>query len=235
MISRSQVRSPLSRKLSGSEFPFGYGQSYTTFEYSAPQVSSRAFRDVDGLTVSVNVTNTGPVAGKESVQVYVHDCQASLARPPKELKGFAKVDLQPGETKTVTVPLDFRAFAYYHPGYRQWITEDGEFDVLVGASSVDIRCVETVTLKSTLELPCILNRRSTVADWLADPRGKPAFDPLFQQMMRSLRAIFGGGEEATISVDAMSYLRSLPLRDLLEFPGIAPPSPRLRTKSWRGC
>ncbi len=113
------------------QFPFGYGMSYTTFIYKNPKVSAVTFRDVDGLTVSVDVTNTGKVAGKEVVQVYVHDRKSRLVRPPKELKGFAKVELQPGETKTVTLALDFRAFAYYHPAYKQWITEDGEFDILI--------------------------------------------------------------------------------------------------------
>ncbi len=121
-------------------FPFGYGLSYTTFAYSNPRVSAKNFKDVDGLTVSVDVTNTGKMAGKEIVQVYVHDQKSGLVRPPKELKGFAKVELQPGETSTVSIELDFRAFAYYHPEYKQWITEDGEFDILIGASSADIRC-----------------------------------------------------------------------------------------------
>jgi beta-glucosidase len=116
------------------EFPFGYGMSYTTFAYQNPQVSAKTFRDVDGLTVSVDVTNTGKLAGKEIVQVYVHDRKSRLVRPPKELKGFVKVELRPGETKTVSVDLDFRAFAYYHPGYKQWVAEDGEFDILIGAA-----------------------------------------------------------------------------------------------------
>ena len=102
---------------------------------SNPKVSAVSFKDVDGVTVSVDVTNTGKMAGKEVVQVYVHDHKSSLVRPPKELKGFVKVELQPGETKTVSLALDFRAFAYYHPGYKQWITEDGQFDILIGASS----------------------------------------------------------------------------------------------------
>ncbi len=159
-------------------FPFGHGLSYTTFGYAAPRVSSETFRDVDGLTVSVDVTNTGPVAGKEVVQIYVRDHKASLVRPVKELKGFAKVALEPGETKTVTVTLDFRAFAFYHPAYKRWVAEDGEFDILIGASAADIRCAKTVTLKSTLELPCLLNRESTTREWLDDPRGKPVFKPL---------------------------------------------------------
>ena len=142
-------------------FPFGYGGSYTSFAYSSPRVSADEFNDVDGLVVSVDVTNTGKMAGKETVQVYVHDQKSGLQRPPKELKGFAKLELQPGETKTVSIPLDFRAFAFYHPLYAQWITEDGEFDILIAASSADIRFTKTVRLHSTLNCPACwtMNRR----------------------------------------------------------------------------
>ena len=113
-------------------------------------------------------------------------------RPAKELKGFAKVELQPGETKTVAIPLDFRAFAFYHPGYRQWITEDGEFDILIASSAADIRHTLTVTLESTLDLPCILDRESTIREWMADPRGKAVFGPFYAQMEEQSRKMFGG-------------------------------------------
>ena len=151
-------------------FPFGYGLSYTTFAYANLSVSSKTFKDVDGLSISVDVTNTGDVTGKEIVQVYVHDHEAKLVRPYKELKGFAKVELAPGETKTVTIALDERAFAYYNPAYGQWITESGEFDILVGRSAADICLKETVHLESTQTLPCLLNRDSVVREWLEDPR-----------------------------------------------------------------
>ncbi|MEI7848453.1 MAG: glycoside hydrolase family 3 C-terminal domain-containing protein [Chloroflexota bacterium] len=173
-------------------FPFGYGLSYTTFEYSNIKLSTGSFNDVDGLTVSVDVTNTGKMAGKEIVQVYVHDQKSILDRPAKELKGFSKLALQPGETKTVSINLDFRAFAFYHPEYKQWITEDGEFDILVGASSADIRLSQTVTLKSTLNLPSLLDKESTLNEWLADPRGKLVFGPLFEQIKVAVRKLFGG-------------------------------------------
>ncbi len=150
-------------------FPFGFGLSYTTFKYSNPKVSAFSFQDVEGVTVSVDVTNNGKTAGKEVVQVYVHDHKARLVRPVKELKGFTKVWLEPGETKTVTVALGFREFAYFHPAFKQWITEDGEFDILIGASSADIREKITVTLKSTLQLPSLLSTDSTIQDWLDDP------------------------------------------------------------------
>jgi beta-glucosidase len=208
------------------QFPFGYGMSYTTFAYKNPKVSAASFKDVDGLTVSVDVTNTGELAGKEVVQVYVHDRKSGLVRPPKELKGFAKVELQPGETRTVTLALDFRAFAYYHPAYRQWITEDGEFDILVGASSADIRCALTVTLQSTLELPCLLNRESTLRNWMEDPRGARVFEPLYQQMSAQMQATFGGGEDEGVGMDAMGVLMEMPLLGVLHFQdGSLPMSP----------
>ncbi len=208
-------------------FPFGYGGSYTTFAYSSPRVSARTFKDVDGLTVSVDVTNTGKVAGKETVQVYVHDRHSRLARPPKELKGFAKVALQPGETKTVTVRLDFRAFAYYHPAYHQWITEDGEFDILIGASSADIRCTETVTLQSTVKLPCVLHRESTIRDWLDYAPARPVFDPVFQQLKARMAADFGGGDEqgGVIGMDTLGFMMDMPLLGLLQFQEAALPMP----------
>jgi beta-glucosidase len=199
------------------QFPFGYGMSYTSFTFKNPKVSAATFKDVDGLTVSVDVTNTGKVVGKEVVQVYVHDHKSGLVRPPKELKGFTKVELQPGETKTVTLVFDFRAFAYYHPAYRQWITEDGEFDILIGASSIDIRCNQTVTLQSTLELPCLLNRESTMRDWIEDPRGKLVFAPLYQQMTALMQAALGGGEGEGAGMETMGFLLGMPLLSVLHY------------------
>jgi beta-glucosidase len=197
------------------QFPFGYGGSYTTFTYSSPKVSSLSFKDVDGLTVSVNVTNTGDMAGKEVVQVYVHDRQSRLVRPVKELKGFAKVALQPDETKTVSIPLDFRSFAYYHPAYKQWVTEDGEFDLLIGASSADIRFTLTVTLQSTLELPPILQRESTVRQWLNDPRGKVVVEPFVQKMVEQKKKIMEADGRAgeAIGKDEMD----MPLLSIFHF------------------
>ncbi len=204
-------------------FPFGHGLSYTTFAYSAPRVSSATLRDVDGVTVEVDVTNTGLIAGQEIVQVYVHDHQASLLRPPKELKGFAKVALQPGETKTVAVPLDFRAFAFYHPGYGRWIAEDGQFDILVGASSADIRGVATVTLQATAALPSLLGRMSTLRQWLDDPAGRAVIDPLFSQIKAGLQAAVGSDAEAA-GPDFMNFVLDMPLVAMLDFQADALPA-----------
>lgn len=199
-------------------FPFGYGLSYTTYTYSNPKVSAATFKDNDGLTVTVDVTNTGSMAGREIVQVYVHDQQSELIRPQKELKGFAKVELQPGETKTVSIHLDFRAFAYYHTEHKQWITENGEFNLLIAASATDIRHKLTATLQSTLNLPCILDKESTIREWTTDPRGKIAIAPLLQNMEAMSRQAFGddGGSEG-MGMNIMEMFMDMPLLSVLLF------------------
>ncbi len=168
------------------------------------------------MTVTVDVTNTGDVAGKEIVQVYVHDQKSSLVRPEKELKGFVKVDLQPGETKSVSIPLDFRAFAFYHPEYKQWITEDGEFELLIAASAADIRETLTVTLESTLNLPCILDKESTIREWMADPRGAAVLGPVYPKMEEENRKMFAGdGNDNAIGMNFMDMLGDMPLVSVL--------------------
>ncbi|MCB0007649.1 MAG: glycoside hydrolase family 3 C-terminal domain-containing protein, partial [Anaerolineales bacterium] len=202
------------------EFPFGYGLSYTNFAYSNARASMKRFRDVAGVTVFVDVTNIGERAGKEVVQLYVHDQASRLVRPYKELKGFAKIELQPGETKTVTIPLDCRAFAYYDPAYGQWVTESGAFDILIGASSADIREQVTVNLESSMELPSILGRESTVRAWLDDPHGRRAFEPMYQQIVTQLNRVMGGegsnGSE-TIGMDPSGFILDMPLLSILHF------------------
>ncbi|TGE08851.1 glycosyl hydrolase [Hymenobacter fodinae] len=124
------------------QFAFGHGLSYTTFKYSGLSVTPSG----KSATVKLTVTNDGKTAGAEVVQVYVKDEKASVKRPEKELKGFEKVFLKPGESKVVTLTLDQNAFQYYDEGKKQWVLEPGKFDVLVGGSSRDIRLTGNVTL-----------------------------------------------------------------------------------------
>ena len=202
-------------------FPFGYGLSYTSFTYSNARASKKTFKDTEGVTVTVDVTNTGKLAGKEIVQLYVHDRKPGLVRPEKELKGFTKVELKPGETRSVSIELDFRAFAFYHPEYKQWITEDGDFDLLIAASAADIRQTLTVTLESTLSLPCILDKESTIREWMADPRGKAVFEPLYAEMEARSREMFSGEEsyenDNAIGMDIMDMIGDMPLLSVLMF------------------
>jgi beta-glucosidase len=201
------------------QFPFGFGLSYTSFKYSNAQVSKKNFKDVDGISVSVDVTNTGKLTGKEIVQVYVHDQKSALVRPEKELKGFAKVELKPGETKTVSIPLDFRAFAFYHPAYKQWVAEGGDFDILIAASATDIRETLTVTLEPTLELPLILNTESTIREWMTDPRGKAVLVPVYESIETLGRQAFGGSEQdgEGLGMDVMDMFGDMPLVSVLKF------------------
>ena len=127
-------------------FPFGHGLSYTTFKYSNLRLSAQAITPAQTIKVRVDVTNTGKRIGKEIVQLYVRDVKSTFARPEKELKGFAKVELKPGQTKTVTFTLDREAFWYFDTQKNAWSTEPGEFEILVGASSRDIRLTDSVTL-----------------------------------------------------------------------------------------
>ncbi len=120
-------------------FPFGFGLSYTEFEYGNLGLSASQVPPGEMLLVSLPVTNIGAVAGKEIVQLYVRDVQSRLARPLKELKGFAKVDLQPGETKTVRFEIRQQDLAYYDDNLKKWVAEPGVFELFVGASSQDLR------------------------------------------------------------------------------------------------
>jgi beta-glucosidase len=119
-------------------FPFGHGLSYTTFVYRDLKVAKKV-KAGKKVEVSLTVKNTGKVAGKEVVQLYVSDLKSSLPRPPKELKGFAKVSLEPEQSETVTFTLDERALSFYDPHMHAWVAEPGEFRVLTGSSSRDIR------------------------------------------------------------------------------------------------
>jgi len=127
-------------------FPFGFGLSYTTFEYGKVK-APRTVRRGENFIVSLTVKNSGKVAGKEVVQLYVADKQSSLPRPPIELKGFAKISLLPGESRVITFTLDPRSLSFYDPQKKQWVAEPGDFEVQLGASSRDIRAKVKITLK----------------------------------------------------------------------------------------
>ena len=130
-------------------FPFGYGLSYTNFEYSDLLVDKKEIEDNSCVKVSVKVKNTGKIPGKEIVQLYVKDTKSSVIRPEKELKGFEKIELLPGEEKTVTFELGKRAFAYYSTEIGDWHVESGEFEILIGKSSKEIVLKEVVSVNST--------------------------------------------------------------------------------------
>jgi beta-glucosidase len=130
-------------------FPFGHGLTYTTFTYGTPMLNTTTLSESQDITISVSITNTGSVAAHEIVQAYVKDVKSTLPRPEKELQAFAKVLLHPGETKDVVLKLDKYSVGYFDTSLGEggmWIAEEGRFEVLIGASSVDIRYVVLFSL-----------------------------------------------------------------------------------------
>lgn len=203
-------------------FPFGYGLSYTTFEYSNLTVDKEQMKDTDSLRVTVDVTNTGSVAGKEVVQLYVADKESTVIRPVKELCDFAKVELAPSETKTVTFTLDKRAFAYYSVRIHDWHVETGEFDILIGKSSRDIVLTKTVTVESTVKLPFVYTTDTTIGDVKRDPKAWA----IAQDLIKG--GIFGEKPEASENGAASEAISEemgaameeyLPLRGPISFTG----------------
>ena len=188
-------------------FPFGHGLSYTPFAYSDIELSARQIDDRDGLTVSVNVTNAGDRSGREVVQLYVADPAASLKRPPRELKGFAKVSLAPGESRRVSFDLRARDFAFYHPRYADWIAESGVFDILVGASSRDIRLRETVLFQSTRRI----HYRFDEYSFLSEFWNKPELKPMILELMPGWLASLPGAPASLADVEIPPFLVEQPL------------------------
>lgn len=190
-------------------YPFGHGLSYTTFAYA--DLATEVLEDgaAPRVRVALTVTNTGDRAGKEVVQVYVRDEEASVFRPEQELKGFAKVALEPGASARVELELDARAFSLWHPVLRRWVVEPGAFTVRVGASSRDVRLSGTVDLTGE---PVLLpvDADSTAAQWLADP-----------VLGDRLRALLDGTSHGAMLSDPEigQMMSAIPMRRLARFPG----------------
>lgn len=149
-------------------FPFGYGLSYTTFEYSDIKLSASEIKDTDTVEVSFKIKNTGSVDGAEIAQVYVADKDSTIFRPEKELRAFTKVFLKAGEEKEVSLTLGKRAFAYYNVNIGDWHVETGEFDILVGASSRDIKLSAGIHVASTVDAEIPNYKETAPAYYTAD-------------------------------------------------------------------
>lgn len=122
-------------------FSFGHGMSYTTFEYSQPVVSSRSIKGGETLNISLTVKNTGEIAGKETIQLYIGDVKCTVLRPLKELKGFQKVELKPGEEKSVSFTIEAKDLSFFDEKTREWVAEPGTFKAYIASSVSDIRSV----------------------------------------------------------------------------------------------
>ncbi|MFA9455365.1 glycoside hydrolase family 3 C-terminal domain-containing protein [Halalkalibacter sp. AB-rgal2] len=198
-------------------FPFGFGLSYTTFDYENLTVSQKKISDTDFVTCTVQMKNTGSVSGKEVVQLYVKDVESRISRPDKELKGFAKVDLRPGEEKTVEFTLDKRSFAYYDTELADWHVESGDFTILIGRNSNDIVLSEMVTVESMSEKPFTVHRNTTVGDLLDHPKIAPLAKQMLAEAQKDSPFASAAEEEGDAAEMMAAMMRYMPLRALSNF------------------
>lgn len=191
-------------------YPFGYGMSYTQFTTTNLTVEAN---DVDGATAHVTVRNTGEREGKHVIQVYVSTTAGPVRRPVRELRAFTKVELQPGEERTVSLTLNRRAFAYWDIEVNDWVVAPGDYGVQVGTDSSTIVAEESISLRGdSIARP--LTMQSTVGDWFGHPVAGPALMQGMEAAMTQEQA-----EQAQQNPDGLKMVESMPMRQFLAFTG----------------
>jgi beta-glucosidase len=199
-------------------FPFGHGLSYTSFEYSNLTLSADEIKDTDTLTVNVDIKNVGNLAGKEVVQLYVGAKDGEFVlRPVKELRGYEKVELQPGETKTVTFKLSKRAFAYYDTEISDWYVETGSYEILIGKSSRDIQCKKSVKVTGTTKKPVKFTADTTCGDILRYPQCSEKVIEFFNRYMNIFSQDNEDAKEAISEEMVRAQLEYMPLHAVMNF------------------
>jgi beta-glucosidase len=196
----------------GPLFPFGFGLSYTTFAYESLQLSSESLFDDEELKVRINVTNTGEMAGKETIQLYVAPPDCEVLRPEQELKGFQKVDLAAGETKGVEFGLSSRSFAYWDTDMEEWYVTPGTYEIRVASSSRDTRARASVTLSTRVLKPRHYHQNTPLGAIIEHPVVGEEATAISASLLSSLGDSEPGTPEALMMV---SLVRELPLRNVV--------------------
>ena len=199
-------------------FPFGFGLSYTTFSYSDIKANMTSAKDSDAITISVKVKNTGKVAGKEVVQLYVHEQDAALSRPKNELKHFEKIALAPGEEKTVQFQLTSRDFAYYSSVAHDWIVKSGKFDIRVGSSSRDLPLQQTLDIQSTKILTPVFTRNSLLKEFKQTKNSAVIYEALTRSFTGSTKKA-ETEEEKKAEAFMIAMLADMPINKFLLLSG----------------
>ena len=204
-------------------FPFGHGLSYTTFAFENLALSADAISDTDSLKVSFTVRNTGNRAGKAVPQLYVGALGGDTLRPVRELKGFAKVALAPGESKEVSLTLDKRSFAVWNTEIHDWFVESGEYGIWVGDSSRSLPLYGTVNVASTTRLPRHYTMDTIFMDLAKDPEAMKVFGPLLAHSTDAIKHDEDTGttaaSEAITDEMSLAMMQYMPLRGAASFSG----------------
>ena len=215
-----------SRKMQ-TAFPFGYGLSYTTFEYSNLLLNKKEITDKDTVEMSVKVKNTGSRAGKTVVQLYVEAPETEVVRPIRELRGFEKIFLEAGEEKTVTFTLDERAFAYWNTLIHDWYAEEGIYKVMIGENADQMCKGEEITVHTTKELPKTYSLNTCLGELMRDPKAQAVMGPFMQGMAQNdaakdMAEAQENDTSGAVNQEMMAaMMEGMPLRQLLSFvPGI---------------
>lgn len=199
-------------------WPFGHGLSYTEFTYGEPRLSADTLNDDGQLTVTIDVTNQGSRAGKETVQLYIAPCADTAVRPEKELKGFVKVELQPAEAKTVSLTVNARSLSMYNETLGDWYAAPGQYEVQLGSSVHDIRAKAAFAFSTEKRLPLHVDMNTIMAELLHNPTAAPALT----EMMTRMKDMMGGGASEAISEEMVrNMMENLPLRAMKSFAGLS--------------
>ncbi len=194
-------------------WPFGRGLSYTQFQYGEVLLSAETLTEGGILRITVPVTNIGSRPGTETVQLYLADATGTFGRPARELKGFAKLHLQPGETGVAFFTLDARFLSYYSEELGDWYAASGEYRVLVGASCLDIRTEAAFHFQTDKQLPLVVDENTTFGELMAHPATAPAMAELLGRMKGTL----GSGGDAISAEMARQMVKNAPLRSVKSF------------------
>ena len=215
-----------SRKME-TAFPFGYGLSYTTFEYSDLRLDKKEMTDKESVQVNVKVKNTGNRAGKTVVQLYVEAPETEVIRPVRELKGFEKIFLEAGEEKTVTFTLNERAFAYWNTTIHDWYAEEGTYKVMIGENADQMCLGDVVIVHCTKEIPKTYSLNTCLGELMRDPKAQVVMGPFMQGMAQNdaakdMAEAQENDTSGAVNQEMMAaMMEGMPLRQLLSFvPGI---------------
>lgn len=208
-------------------FPFGHGLSYTSFAYCDLKADKEQMKDTDELRISVKVKNTGTMAGKEVVQLYVEPPVGEVIRPVRELRGFEKISLEPGEEKTVTFQLRERAFAYWNTQLHDWYVEEGEYRIKIGRNAQEMLLETAVRVYSTKVIPKKYSMNSCLGDLMRDPKAQGMLERLMNSMVppeadEKAQTLQEGEDRGAVSDEMQAAMMdAMPLRQFLSFfPGV---------------